>query len=67
MIITQEHLFTYHLKNIMAGIYMDWVAAGQNESFDQYCFDHFQDLGEGLYNEIGASFGDCDDLIEEIY
>ena len=29
--------------------------------------DHFQDLGEGLYNEIGASFGDCDDLIEEIY
>lgn len=69
-IITQEHLASNFIKNILAELWQEFVndkeAHESCMTFDMYVWNSLQDLGQATYEAIGAKYGDLDSAINEV-
>lgn len=71
-IITQEHLASNFIKNILVELYKEYEISGLGldwenpTSFDDYVWNRLQDLGLAVYQQIGEHYGDLDAAIDEV-
>jgi hypothetical protein len=69
-IITKEMLVETMVKNILADLWQEYVndkeAHEVGESFDEWVWLRLSDLGEAVYEKIGAMYGDLDDAVKEV-
>jgi len=71
-IITQEHLASNLIKNMLDQLYLEYEMSGlafdheNGSSFDEYVWNRLQDLGQATYEAIGEMYGDLDSAINEV-
>lgn len=69
---TIEGQATYVFRALLGNLYLEYLACKNkfgltgDQTFDQWIYDHLEDLGEIAYEFIGEYFGDCDTAISDL-
>jgi hypothetical protein len=69
-IITKEMLAETMVKNVLSDLWAEFIndkeAHEECVTFDEWVWFRLSDLGEAVYEQIGAMYGDLDDAAKEV-